>query len=152
MAMTTLHAAAGISITKMIPNPWISLPLSFISHALLDLYPEYYSDKQGPKWDLKKYDSKEWTLAIVQLLLFIGIIIYLIYMKNWKLFMGAILANIPDLWDFIYKNILKNKTEFWFFHPGGWFPFKLKRYWQEYKLGPLKTAALDFTLVCLMMF
>jgi hypothetical protein len=149
MAMTTVHAAVGMAIVTIIPNPWISIPLAFLSHTLVDLYPEWYDQD-------KKYDSKEVAMGIIEILLMVFIGYVLFHEKSWVLWAGAVAANLIDLWDAIYvivtskgKNILNGKC-FWFCHPGGWFPFKVST-WQGFGMRALQTATLDFIFVVIIL-
>lgn len=143
MAMTPLHAAIGIGIVTLIPNPFISLPLAFLSHFLVDLYPEWYNKDQ-------KLDLKEIIMGVIEALLFF-LICFVVYQKmDIFLVLGAFLANLPDVWDAIYPKFSKRKS-FWFCHPEGWFPFKVQ-HWQEFGMRPLQTAALDSIFVVLICF
>jgi len=153
MAMTSLHAAVGIAIVKAVPNPLISIPLALLSHIILDIYPEYYTGK-GPIFkNIKKYNWKEWTLATVQLFLLLSICGFLLKSGSLIMLLGAITANLFDLWDFIYEKITGRCM--WFFHPRGWFPFKLKRSWQGLgiikKFNPILNSILDIIIVALIL-
>lgn len=150
MAMNPLHAAVGMGIAKLIPIPWISLPLAFLSHILLDLYPEWTVGSSGVKnrFSWKEYGWKDKVLIITQVVLGLAVIGTLIVSKSWILLFAALLANLMDMWDGIYERITK-KT-FWFVHRG-WFPFKLKSSWQGFAMKPLNNAVLDTIFVLLML-
>jgi hypothetical protein len=142
MAMTTVHAAIGMGIVTIIPNPWVSIPLAFLSHTITDLYPEWYNQD-------KKYDSKEIAMGIIELLLMIFIGFVLFKENSWILWAGAVAANLIDLWDAIYYLITKGKR-FWFCHPDGWFPIKVST-WQGFGMRALQTATLDSLFVMIIL-
>jgi len=141
MANTTLHSAIGIAISKIIPIPFLSIPVSFISHAFVDLYPEWYSNE-------KKYGIKEVSMLVIEILLAIFILVYLIHAKSLILWIGAISANFMDIWDYVYFK-LKSKN-FWFCHSGGSFPLKVSE-WQGFGMRPLQTAVLDVIFVVIIL-
>jgi len=149
MALSTLHAAIGISIVKIIPNPWISLPVAFFSHILVDLYPEWSPSVSKLKswFDFKNYTWKESLLVILQGLL-TGWILYHLFQANLIFFVGAFLANAIDLWDFLWEKILGDK--FWFHH-GGFFPFRKTFSWQGKGMRPLNCAFLDAIFVSIIL-
>jgi len=152
MAMTSLHAAVGVAIARAIPNPFISLPLAFISHSFLDYYPEWYPKISGVKkkdeFKLSSYGLRDYFLFIVQFLLCVSVLLYCIKESNWIYFAAAFLANLMDVWDAIYQKIF-GKT-FWFQH-GGDFPFRLKGSWQSGGMKPEANAVLDMMLVVLVL-
>ena len=149
MAFTPLHATVGITLAKVIPNPWVSIPVAFFSHIIVDLYPEWYPKVSGlkSKWDFKNYTWKEYTLIIVQCLLVGLIISYLIMKGDWILFAGAVAANLMDVWDFIWEKLFKDK--FWFHH-GGFFPFRKTFSWQGHGMRALQNVAIDAVFIVLM--
>lgn len=153
MAMTSLHAAVGIGIVKTIPNPWVSLPTAFLSHILVDLYPEWYPAisgvKKEDKFNIKAYGWKDYILIVSQILLLGVIGYYLIREKSWVMAAAVFLANLMDLWDFIWEKLFKQK--FWFVHRG-WFPFRRDFPWQGTGMRPLQNATLDAIFVLLLVF
>ena len=146
MANTVMHATVGVAIATIIPVWWIVLPLAFLSHMFLDLYPETYDVNKDNF--LKK---KNLFYTIIQLLLIIGIITFLIVSYSWLLWVAAFIANLPDLWDAIYQFVLKKEGSFWFFHPGGKWPFKRYFPWQEFGMRPIQTAVLDLIFVSIIL-
>lgn len=139
MAFTPLHTAVGIGITRIIPWPWVSIPVAFLSHVFVDLYPEWYNQD-------KRYDWKEIVMGIVELGLMVVLGYVLFREKSWVVWAGAIAANLIDLWDGI--NVVLKRNRFWFCHPGGWFPVKVPS-WQGFGMTALQTAVLDIIFVCL---
>lgn len=148
MAFTPLHATIGITIAKIIPNPWVSLPVAFFSHIIVDLYPEWYPSVSGikNKWDFKSYGWKEFTLMIIQCFLVGFILSYLYKEQDWILLAGAVVANLMDVWDFLWEKITKDK--FWFHH-GGWFPFRKTFSWQGQGMRALQNVTLDAMFIIL---
>ena len=39
--LETPHALVGLVVAATLPNPWISLPLAFLSHFLVDMLPHW---------------------------------------------------------------------------------------------------------------
>jgi hypothetical protein len=134
MANTSMHATIGMAIAKIIPIPFISIPLAFLSHFIVDLYPEWYNKDN-------KIDTKEKIMGVIQILLMLFVAFVLFHEKSWVLWAGAIAANLVDLWEAIYGLFKKGKG-FWFCHPDGWFPFKVNA-WQEFGMRAMQTASLD---------
>ena len=148
MAFTPLHATVGITMAKIIPNPWISIPVAFFSHIIVDLYPEWTPAVSGikSKWDFEHYTWKEYTLMIIQCFLAGLIIAYLFKQGNWIIFAGAVSANFMDIWDFLWEKIWKDK--FWFVH-GGFFPFRKTFSWQGFGMRALQNVTLDALFIIL---
>lgn len=142
MAMTPIHAAVGMGIVTIIPNPWISIPVAFLSHVFVDLYPEWYNQD-------KKYDSKELLMGIIEVLLMVFVGFVLFRENSWILWCGAIAANLVDLWDAF--NVVFKRQRFWFCHPGGWFPVKVES-WQSFGMKALQTAVLDSIFTTIILF
>lgn len=141
MAFTPLHAVVGMAVVTAIPNPWVSIPVAFASHAVLDLYPEWYNQDHG-------YDTKEIVMVQIEVFLLFAIILVLIHERSWLLLAGAVAANLIDLWDEIYHRI--TGRYFWFCHPMGWFPLRVE-HWQEFGMRPMQTALLDCLFVGLIL-
>lgn len=152
MAMTPLHAAVGIGIVSAIPNPLFSLPLAFLSHIWLDFYPEWYAGVSGinqeNEYNIRKYDWKTKILVLVQVLLGIGVLLFLIIQNNIYFWLAALLANLMDITEAI--SVIFFKRKFWFFH-GGNFPFKITIPWQCFGMLPIQNAALDLNFVVIIL-
>ena len=103
MANTTMHGAVGAKILALVPNP-VGLVLAFLSHFLLDFFPESYLPPK--KW----YIAGELSLLIIAIVL-----IFTMGVSPWWMFWGAVVANIPDLIDTVLFK-LKGKRLF-FCHP-----------------------------------
>jgi len=92
MANTTLHSGVGVKILSVLPNP-MGLVLAFLSHLLLDFFPESY------------LPPKKWYIAGEALLSLASIAAVFYFGTNpWWLFWGAISANLIDIIDYpLYK-------------------------------------------------
>jgi hypothetical protein len=163
MSMTPLHMSVGIAIAKLIPNPWIAIPLAFLSHFFLDLYPEWYP-KQGPskqevrdsflgKFSISKYCEiikkilqpfgwKEKTLIIVEFLFGLFVIFSLFHTNSWLMVACAIAANFQDITEFLYGLFSKGE-KFWFCHTNKLFSFKLNWFSHSPAFNPLQNLFLD---------
>lgn len=88
------HALIGASIAKLIPNPYLGFPLSFLSHIVADYIPH---------WDYGGRNTKRPKLKLIALALtdvFVGFSLgYLIFsssVPNWYLFSMMLTAQLPD--------------------------------------------------------
>ena len=88
------HALIGASIAKLVPNPYIGLPLNLILHFFFDI---------TPHWDLRTRKTKRSKLNIIALSLtdaFIGFSIgYLLFNQTIPLpylFASMFIAQFPD--------------------------------------------------------
>jgi hypothetical protein len=143
MANAGIHAAVGMAISKLIPIWWLSLPLAFLSHFIMDLYPE----AAVGEYNFKKKENR--LFVIVETLLVILVIIVCIVEHSWLLALSALMANLPDMWDAI--NVLLKKDRFWFVH-GGKFPISVKfEDWQGFSMKPFQNAILDLMFVGLIL-
>jgi len=92
MANTTMHSAVGAKILALVPNS-IGLVLAFLSHLLLDFFPESYLPPK--KW----YIVSEAMLGII-----VTVLIFTTGINPWWMFWGAVFANLMDLIDaLLYK-------------------------------------------------
>lgn len=113
--LETPHVALGTAIALAIPNPLISVPLSFASHFLLDMTPHWNPHLNA---ETKKYGYlTNPTLLIIGLdlastLIFVGIFAHRALPDN-QLFMNILLCSfssiLPDIVEgpyylFGYKN------------------------------------------------
>jgi len=99
----TNHAATGALIVFVVPHIWLSLPLAFASHFILDSLP-HFDDKVTLKWCLTK------TLWVIDSLTLLILFSFLIFTKDssvWVI-LGAIVAESPDLaWVYRYAFLEK---------------------------------------------
>lgn len=106
----TNHALTGALIAAIVPNPFIGLPLAFVSHFVLDALPHF---GKHPKMH---YTSKAFMLLVViDALIAISLLItlaLLIPRDFWLIFAGGALAFSPDLmWFPGYVRALLGKEE-----------------------------------------
>lgn len=115
--LETPHVALGMAIAVAVPNPFISIPLSFASHFLLDMAPHWNPHLNT---ETKKYGHlTTGTLLIIGLdvastLLLTGFA-YKANFNNINLIYCAISSILPDLLEAPYYIFgFKNKTlEIW---------------------------------------
>jgi hypothetical protein len=127
MANPTLHSAIGMGIVSIVPVPFLSLPLAFISHFLLDYFPEHIGKPTG--W-----------MMLIETILCLGIIYTLVTLGSWMFVLGAIAANLPDMLEGIYY-LFKKK---WFAYPK-WFPT------QTCSMEAVPNSIIDFVIVMTIM-
>ena len=72
------HALIGASIARLVPNPYLGYPLSFLSHILADY---------TPHWDLSTRKTKRSKLALISLSLFDASIGFTL---GWLLFSSSV--------------------------------------------------------------
>ena len=88
------HAIIGASIAKLVPNPYLGLPLNLILHFVFDI---------TPHWDLRTRKTTRSKLNVIVLSLtdaFIGFSIgYLLFNQHIPLpylFLSMFIAQLPD--------------------------------------------------------
>lgn len=93
----TGHALIGASIATQIPNPWIAIPLSFLSHFLIDKIP-HWDPMTNKATKTKKQIYIETALDII-----IGYILVAMIFLGWfqvadpiLVFISAFAAQLPD--------------------------------------------------------
>lgn len=147
MANSALHASIGMAIAKLLPIWWLSLPLAFLSHFIMDLYPE------ASVHQYNYYKKENRFFVITQILLMIFVILIGILSHNIFIIIAAVLANLPDMWDAV--NVIAKRKKIWFCH-GGNFPVKVAfKDWQGFSMKPFQNALLDtifVTLILLLIF
>lgn len=113
MAYTHVHAAVAVPIMALPIPLWIKLPLCFISHFIMDKYPEWYPDKSSKVSII----DQAGVLIPVSIVICFYEIFYLSHRFSWGLIAGMFLANLPDLIDFFNRN---KKEKFFFCHASGY--------------------------------
>lgn len=100
----TPHFLTGASILKLIPNPYIGLPLALVSHLMLDLIPHNDFDlkpgitlKEFMKEDPKRRNRIIGVLAGDYLLTGIAVLWLFMTYKNIFLVLGGTFGVLPDL-------------------------------------------------------
>lgn len=100
----TPHFLTGAAIMRLVPNPVIGLPLSLISHILLDLTPHNDFDLQ-PGITLKDFfriERKRRNIIIAvltadYLLTAVSFIWLFITYQNYLLLLGGVAGILPDV-------------------------------------------------------
>ncbi len=89
--LETPHALVGMVLAATIPNPWVSLPLAFLSHFLVDMLPH---------WNWQPDTRPLSLLGIVLDLILLEIILARLSFQSplqLNLAAGAFFAILPDL-------------------------------------------------------
>lgn len=88
--LSTPHILVGAAIVKAIPNPYISLPLAFLSHFLFDFIPHWdFKIALKPKPLLSAF--ADYTIGLTLLY-----VISADQLNQPLLILGGILATVPD--------------------------------------------------------
>lgn len=90
--LSTPHLLVGAAIVKTIPNPYISLPLAFLSHFALDSIPHWDGSPKAP------FGMKTTGWIIIDYLIGSSIVLLLTAgLENQALIcLGAFLGTLPD--------------------------------------------------------
>ncbi len=104
----TNHALTGALIGFSISDPWVALPLAFLSHFILDVIPHYGSNQNSNNW-IKTTKFKIILTIDICCCLVLGSLLLIFRPKGFVLaLICAIIATSPDLIH-IRKFILLNK-------------------------------------------
>ena len=141
MAMSSLHTAAGIRIGTLVPGP-LGVLLSFLSHFLLDFFPEWCDTAY------KNSRTEKVIMYAVEVVLNVYLLVVLWGMESWWIVANVVAAHLPDIIDFIYGKIRPGHAVFPF-HPGKKL-IDLGYEWQVYCMRGIPTAGLDLILVLLL--
>lgn len=95
-----LHAAAGLSIVAVTPNPFIGIPLAIASHYLLDMVP--HGDMRKPKHILRISEGQRLLLTEMFDLPLAGLVVWKLTtifssVNPAYLIVGAIAGIFPDI-------------------------------------------------------
>jgi hypothetical protein len=100
--LITCHLLTGAVIASTPVNPFFSLPVSFLSHFVLDAFPHLEATTFSVKKEGEDYYPSQKEIFYVALDAIFGLLILLfIYLKlkNPFILLGAFLAILPDLID-----------------------------------------------------
>lgn len=100
------HFLFGAAIVKSVPNPYIGLPLAFLSHFLLDMTPHNDFDLK-PGITLKEFLKPNFkyrniilaALIVDYILTFVALIWVWISFKNFYLIVGGVAGVFPDAFE-----------------------------------------------------
>ena len=111
-----VHLLLGALIGKEVNNPYLAIPLAFLSHYFLDLLPHI-------EYPIENITKKQWSKSFpdfikVFLDIFLGLLLIFLFSKNHPIiYVCAFFAILPDgiafLSYFIKSNFVKKHT---FFH------------------------------------
>ena len=105
----TPHALVGIVIAKVIPNPFISIVISFVSHMLFDVYPHTNPDPKTASGWIKQFMYFD-ILFGVAISISLSYILADGYNFNFWVYLACTFsANLPDLMMIPY--VLFNKSQ-----------------------------------------
>jgi len=90
------HAIIGASLAKLIPNPYIGLPLSLFSHFLGDLFPHWDFNTRKKWGKVSKLKLITISLTDAGFGFFIGYMLFFSHVPLWYLFSMMFTAQLPD--------------------------------------------------------
>lgn len=119
--LETPHVAVGAAIATKVANPFVSLPLAFLSHLLLEKVPHWNPHLNTEKKTFGKVTKKSTTIVIIDSLsaLSLGVWIALSKSSNFEQFVIILLACLfsvlPDLVEapYFFLNLKSNLIERW---------------------------------------
>lgn len=98
--LSTPHLLVGAAIVKTIPNPYVSLPLAFLSHFALDSFPHWDGSPKAP------FGFK--TTGWIMIDYFFGALLVLLLTTGLEnqvvICFGAFAATLPDFIMGIYRH------------------------------------------------
>ncbi len=103
----TPHSIIGASIAYVFPNPFVALPLSFVSHFLFDVAPHSNPSPRKSNKIMKLIMLFEIIIGTALLLLFSKAIAKDIY-QFYLMVASGLIANLPDFLMIPYVILKKN--------------------------------------------
>ncbi len=101
--LSTPHLLVGAAIVKVVPNPWISLPLAFLSHFALDTIPHWDGSPKAP------FGVRTVGGIIVDYVFGASLVLVLTIgyhnPSQYLLWLGAFLGTLPDFILGTYKHL-----------------------------------------------
>lgn len=116
--LTSVHLFVGAAIGEATGNVWVTIPVALISHYLIDTIPHYNPKpvKSYREKGLGGADKKDLLLKALEPLIGIGLLAFLIYMKDHLavvMIIGAFFGWLPDLAIFLeWKYNIKCRPAF----------------------------------------
>jgi len=96
------HAIIGASLAKLIPNPYVGLPLSFLSHFIGDLFPHWDLNTRGKWGKLNKFKLITIALTDAGIGFSIGFLLFSSHVPFWYLAGMMFTAQLPDWFEAPY--------------------------------------------------
>jgi len=107
--MAATHFVVGAAIAKEINNPYIALPIAFLSHFVIDVIPHHQLRKYNP-WQHRKEESHKvwdfsWPLGVQMLALMNLILLSIILLTalqgklTFIILLGGFLGVSPDIYE-----------------------------------------------------
>lgn len=118
--LLTPHTAAGIAIASVLPEPQLAVPLSFLSHFVLDSIPHWDSlglKLTGGNPKPLPLASKQFQIILLDALLSLTLGFFLFYRAlpdygvGTTILLSAVSANLPDM--FYIPRVFFGKTWGW---------------------------------------
>ena len=142
----TNHALTGALIGFSVSDPFIAIPLAFISHFVLDIVPHFGSNTKNDDW-VKSINFKILLAVDIIFCIILGLAILILRPRNYLLaFICAIIATSPDLVHLKrFINVNKDKT-----HKPNWFEvFSGRIQWFEKPSGALVEFVYGMSMILL---
>lgn len=90
----TAHSLVGASIVKLAPNPYLAIPLAFISNFLLDMIPHWDT---GTGWRGRPRIFTFFATSLdVMIGLFLSFLVFRFQVSPFYLLAGIFAATLPD--------------------------------------------------------
>lgn len=106
--LLTSHIITGAAIASKISNPWLGIPLAFLSHYFLDMIP--HDDYSIENIKARRWSRSFFDFAKVFSDIFIGLLLISLFSENNPvIFIGAFSAIIPDGVTLLNKIFPQNK-------------------------------------------
>ncbi len=103
-AHITVGGAIGLAISRVVPNPWIGIPLGFVvgvaSHHLLDMIPHTDAGSfRNPSQGKNLVSKTEIPFALLDNIFGTLVVLYVFSMlhPSWIMLFGAAGGNFPDI-------------------------------------------------------
>ncbi len=128
------HALTGAIIGLTITNPFLAIPIAFISHYFLDSLPHFGITKDNDKF-IRSKGFKIFLSLDISACIILALIIFLINTRSYLIvILCAFIATSPDLVN-LKRFILVNKNKV--FKPGIIYRFSAFIQWFEKPIGAI---------------
>lgn len=114
------HGMTGAVIALSIKNPWLAVPISFISHFLQDLVPHWDYGVRRTSSSEVNFFNRRFNLTLVADFLSAVLVMFVLALvfpaQKWLIWGCMIAAASPDLmWAYyrLYKEHLKNENPYY---------------------------------------
>lgn len=101
------HIATGALIGTAIGNPWLALPVAFVSHFMLDAIPHFGAE--APNVNARNRDALFRKVFFVDATLAVVLMVWLVASGAWLALLCGIVAYLPDV-AWLYRGYFEHKT------------------------------------------